>query len=182
MKPATIACLAAAALLAACSSDTTGNTAGAGGTAPGYGEAGGPGGAGGLGGIGGAGGAGGAGQATPGSEEDLVQSVGDRIYFDTDRNTLNDQARATLDRQAAWLQRYPQVSIWIAGNCDERGTEEYNLALGERRAMADRDYLVAHGVNRSRIQTISYGKSRPVDPASTSEAWAKNRNAITSVR
>jgi peptidoglycan-associated lipoprotein len=174
MKPALIACLAAAALLTACSSDNNAGTNGAGG-ANGYGQAGGAGGM-------GAGGAGGAGRATPGSEEDLVQSVGDRIYFGTDQSTINDEARATLDRQAGWLQQYPQVNVWIAGNCDERGTEEYNLALGQRRADADRDYLVAHGIARSRIQTISYGKSRPVDPASTPEAWAKNRNAITSVR
>jgi peptidoglycan-associated lipoprotein len=184
MKSATIACFAALALLAACSSDNTGGTAGAGGTTPGYGQAGGPGGPGGPGGVGatdlGAGGA--AGQGAPGSEEDLVRAAGDRIYFNTDRSSLNDQAKATLDQQIGWLQRYPQVNIWIAGNCDERGTEEYNIALGERRANADRDYLVAHGIAEPRIQTISYGKSRPIDPASTPEAWAKNRNAITSVR
>jgi peptidoglycan-associated lipoprotein len=133
-------------------------------------------------GAGGIGGAGGAGHAVPGSQEDLTQSAGDRIFFDTDRNTLNPQASATLDRQSSWLQQYPQVNVWVAGNCDERGTEEYNLALGSRRANADRDYLVAHGVQRTRIETISYGKSRPIDPGSTPEAWAQNRNAITSVR
>jgi peptidoglycan-associated lipoprotein len=175
MKSATIACLAAVGLLAACSSHDTGANGGAGGGAPGYGQAGGPGGA-------GAGAGTGTGSATPGSEEDLVQSVGDRIYFATDRSAVDAQARTTLDKQAAWLQQYPQVNVWIAGNCDERGTEEYNLALGERRANADRDYLVAHGVAANRIETISYGKSRPVDPASTQEAWAKNRNAITSVK
>jgi peptidoglycan-associated lipoprotein len=174
MKSATMSCLAAAALLAACSSDDTGNTAGTGGATAGNGA--------GYGQPGGAGIAAGAGHATPGSEEDLVQTAGDRIYFDTDQSIVNDQARATLDQQAAWLQQYPQVSVWIAGNCDERGTEEYNLALGARRANADRDYLVAHGIARTRIETISYGKSRPVDAASTPEAWAKNRNAITSVR
>jgi peptidoglycan-associated lipoprotein len=170
MKHWTLACLLSAALLAACSSsDDSRNASGSGSSA--------------VGGAGyGAGGAGGAGRATPGSQEDLVQSAGDRIFFDTDRNTLTPQATATLDRQAAWLQQYPQVNIWIAGNCDERGTEEYNLALGQRRAVADRDYLVAHGINRSRIETISYGKSRPVDAASTPEAWAQNRNAITSIR
>ena len=99
----------------------------------------------------------------PASQEDLTQTAGDRIFFDTDRNSLNPQATATLDRQSSWLQRYPQVNVWVAGNCDERGTEEYNLALGQRRAAADRDYLVAHGVQRSRIETISYGKSRPID-------------------
>ncbi|WP_428492248.1 peptidoglycan-associated lipoprotein Pal [Rhodopila sp.] len=170
MKHRTLACLLSVALLAACSSaneSKTANGSGGGGFGPG--------------GAGGAGAAG-AGRATPGSQEDLTQSAGDRIFFDTDRNTLSPQATATLDRQAAWLQQYPQVNVWVAGNCDERGTEEYNLALGQRRAAADRDYLVAHGIQRSRIETISYGKSRPIDAASTPEAWAQNRNAITSVR
>jgi peptidoglycan-associated lipoprotein len=175
MKHWTLACLLSVALLSACSSsDDSKNANGAGGTTTGSGY--------GAGGPGGMGGPGGAGTATPGSQEDLVQSAGDRIFFDTDHNALTPQATATLDRQAAWLQRYPQVNIWVAGNCDERGTEEYNLALGQRRAAADRDYLVAHGIDRSRIETISYGKSRPIDPASTPEAWAQNRNAITSVR
>jgi peptidoglycan-associated lipoprotein len=80
------------------------------------------------------------------------------------------------------LRQYPQTSVWVAGNCDSRGTEEYNLALGQRRANADRDYLVAHGIDRTRIETISYGKTRPIDPADTPAAWAQNRNAITSVR
>ena len=171
MKHGILACLLGAALLAACSSSDDSKTANASGGAGSMGS----GGAGGL-------GAGGAGHATPGSQEDLTQSAGDRIFFDTDRNTLNPQATATLDRQANWLQQYPQVNVWVAGNCDERGTEEYNLALGQRRAAADRDYLVAHGVQRTRIETISYGKSRPIDSASTPEAWAQNRNAITSVR
>ncbi|MFL5253763.1 MAG: peptidoglycan-associated lipoprotein Pal [Rhodopila sp.] len=176
MKHWTVACLLAAALLSGCSSsDDSKNASGTGSEAAGAGGYG-------AGGPGGMGGAGGAGSATPGSQEALVQSAGDRISFETDRSTLTSQATATLDRQAAWLQQNPQVNVWIAGNCDERGTEEYNLALGQRRANADRDYMVAHGVNRGRIQTISYGKSRPVDPASTPEAWAQNRNAITSVR
>ena len=172
MKSATIACLAAATLLAACSHHDHDSAAGSGGASSGsgagYGQPGGP--------------EPSAGSATPGSEEDLVQSAGDRIYFATDRNTLDDEAKPILDRQIDWLQRYPQVNVWIAGNCDERGTEEYNLALGERRAFADRDYLLAHGIARTRIETISYGRSRPVDGVSTPEAWAKNRNAITSVR
>ncbi len=172
MKHRTLACLLGAALLAGCSSsDSAKNAAGSGSTTSGTGsEAGGP------------GGAGGAGHAAPGTQEDLVQSAGDRIFFDTDRNSLTAQATATLDRQSSWLQQYPQVNVWVAGNCDERGTEEYNLALGQRRANTDRDYLVAHGINRGRIETISYGKSRPIDAASTPEAWAQNRNAITSVR
>jgi peptidoglycan-associated lipoprotein len=174
MKHWTVACLAGAALLAACSSDKTSGTANGSGTGA-------PGDAAGAGGYG-AGGAGGAGGGAPGSEEDLARNGGDRIFFDTDRSTLSPQALATLDRQSAWLQQYPQVSVWVAGNADERGTEEYNLALGQRRANSDRDYLVAHGIDRSRIETISYGKSRPIDPASTPEAWAQNRNAITSVK
>lgn len=156
--------------LAACSSSDTGANSGAGGAGA-YGANGAGAGAGGY-----------AGRATPGSEEDLVQTVGDRIFFDTDRSTLNDQARATLDKQAAWLQQYPAVSVVIAGNCDERGTEEYNLALGQRRAEQDREYLLAHGINAGRVRTISYGKDRPTDAGSTPEAWAKNRNAITMVR
>jgi peptidoglycan-associated lipoprotein len=160
--------------LAACSSDNLGTNGGAGGNNPN--------GAGGAAGAG-AGGAGAYGSnAVPGSEEDLVQTVGDRVYFDTDRSNLTDEARGTLDKQAEWLQRNPNVRIMVAGNCDERGTEEYNLALGQRRANVDRDYLVAHGINAARIQTISYGKSRPADPSSTPEAWAKNRNAITMVQ
>jgi peptidoglycan-associated lipoprotein len=172
MKPWILACLAGAALLAACSSDK--NAAGAGGSGTGTGGSGY--------GAGGPGGAGGAGHAAPGSEEDLAQSAGDRIFFDTDHSTINAQAQTTLDRQAAWLQQYPQVNVWVAGNCDERGTEEYNLALGQRRANADRDSLVAHGIDRGRIETISYGKARPIDPSSTQEAWGQNRNAITSVK
>jgi peptidoglycan-associated lipoprotein len=172
MKSWTIACLAAAALLAACSSDNeSGTAAGAGGA-----------GAGGAGGAGAYGSAGGAGSAVPGSQEDLVQQAGDRIFFETDQSRLTVDARQTLDRQAEWLRRNPQVNVWIAGNCDERGTVEYNLALGQRRANADRDYLVAQGIASSRMETISYGKSRPIDPQSTPEAWAKNRNAITSVK
>jgi peptidoglycan-associated lipoprotein len=168
MTVRTVACLAGLVMLAACSaSDNAANTGtGASNQAT----------------IGGTGAAGGAGRPAPGSEEELVQSIGDRIYFTTDQHRVSDEARATLDRQSGWLQQYPTVRVWVAGNCDERGTEEYNLALGQRRANADRDYLVAHGVDRSRIETISYGKDRPVDSSPTAEGWAKNRNAITSVR
>jgi len=167
MKYPMLACVLGVALLTACSaSDDSKSANGSGGTTAGL--------------VGG--GSGGTGRAIPGSQEDLTESAGDRIFFDTDRNALNPQATATLDRQSAWLQQYRQVNIWVAGNCDERGTEEYNLALGQRRANADSDYLVAHGIQRSRIETISYGKSRPIDAASTPEAWAQNRNAITSVR
>lgn len=119
---------------------------------------------------------------TPGSQEDLVANVGDRVFFALDSSTLSSDARATLDRQAGWLARYPQVSVQIAGNADERGTTEYNLALGQRRANAARDYLVARGVSSARITTISYGKERPTALGSDEQAWAQNRNAITSVR
>ena len=95
---------------------------------------------------------------------------------------MTPEARAVLDRQVQWLQQNPQVAVWIAGNCDERGTEEYNLALGQRRANADRDYIASRGIDGRRMETISYGKSRPVDPSSSQEAWAHDRNAITSVR
>jgi peptidoglycan-associated lipoprotein len=118
----------------------------------------------------------------PGSEEDLVANVGDRVFFAFNASNLSPDARSTLDRQAAWLGKYPQDAVQIAGNCDERGTEEYNIALGQRRANAARDYLVAHGVASPRISTISYGKDRPTALGSDDAAYAQNRNAITSVR
>ncbi len=118
----------------------------------------------------------------PGSQEDLATNVGDRVLFDLNRSTLTSEDRSVLDRQAVWLGKYSTNSVQIAGNCDERGTDEYNIALGQRRASASRDYLVAKGVSSARLTTISYGKDRPVDPASNEAAWAKNRNAITSIR
>ena len=111
----------------------------------------------------------------PGSQEDLVANVGDRIFFDFDRATVRSDGQATLDRQATWLARYPQVTIQLAGNCDERGTTEYNLALGQRRANAARDYLVARGVSSARVTTISYGKERPLEAGHDEQAWAANR-------
>jgi len=116
-----------------------------------------------------------------GSVEDFTVNVGDRIFFDTDQYNLDAEDRARLDRQAAWLQSYPQVRLLIAGNADERGTREYNLALGERRANAARDYLVSMGIDPSRLETVSYGKERPTDPRSTPEAWALNRNAHSQI-
>jgi peptidoglycan-associated lipoprotein len=166
----TAICATAALLLSACASDTTNRTAAGSGT-------GGTGGTSGYSTVGLSGGRG-----APGSQEDLTQSAGDRIYFDTDQSVVTPEAAGTLDRQVQWLKQYPQISVWVAGNCDERGTEEYNLALGQRRADADRDFLASRGIDGRRIQTISYGKDRPVDPASNQEAWAHNRNAITSVR
>jgi len=117
-----------------------------------------------------------------GSEEDLVANVGDRVFFAFNQSDLTDEAKATLDRQAAWLGKYPQVSLQVAGNCDERGTEEYNLALGNRRATAAKDYLVAKGVDGSRLSTISYGKDKPTATGDDEQAWAQNRNAISSVK
>lgn len=117
----------------------------------------------------------------PGSQADLEQNAGHRVFFAYDQYTLTPQAQSTLARQAAWLKEYPSTKILIAGNCDERGTREYNLALGARRAEAARAYLVSLGVDSSRITTVSYGKERPIDPRSTEEAWALNRNATTTV-
>jgi peptidoglycan-associated lipoprotein len=111
--------------------------------------------------------------------EDFRVTAGERVFFDTDQHVLRADARATLEKQAAWLKTYPAVRILITGNADERGTREYNLALGARRAQAARDYLVSLGVAPSRINTVSYGKERPVDPRSNEAAWAINRNAHT---
>ncbi len=118
----------------------------------------------------------------PGSEEDLVANVGDRVFFDFNMSNLKPDARGTLDRQAAWMAKYASVMVQVAGNCDDRGTEEYNLALGSRRANAAANYLEAKGVSRSRITTISYGKDRPTAMGDNEQAWAQNRNAITSVK
>lgn len=118
----------------------------------------------------------------PGSQEDLVANVGDRVFFDLDRSNIRSDGRTTLERQAAWLQRYAQNNVQVAGNCDERGTQAYNIALGQRRANAARDLLVAQGVAAGRITTISFGKDRPTALGSNEQAWAQNRNAITSVR
>jgi peptidoglycan-associated lipoprotein len=118
---------------------------------------------------------------TPGSVEDFRVNVGDRVFFGLDRSDLTPEARDILERQAAWLRRYASVRVLVAGNCDERGTREYNLALGARRAAAARDYLVSLGVEAGRIETVSYGKERPLDPRSNEQAWAVNRNAHSQV-
>ncbi len=123
-----------------------------------------------------------AGQAAPGSEEQFVVEVGDRVFFDTDQSTLTAEARNTLNNQAAWLQQYSQFNLLIEGHADERGTREYNLALGERRANAVRNYLVTRGVPANRIQTISYGKERPEVVGSNPGAWAQNRRSVTVLR
>lgn len=147
--------VAVVALLAACSHQNTTASTGAGATTSG---------------------------PAPGSEEDLVANVGDRVFFAFNMSNLQPDAQATLDKQSAWLGKYQQVNVQVAGNCDDRGTEEYNLALGQRRANASRDYLVAKGVASSRISTISYGKDRPTAVGDNEQAWAQNRNTITSVR
>jgi peptidoglycan-associated lipoprotein len=121
------------------------------------------------------------GVARPGSAEDFQQNVGDRVYFATDKSDLSAEARATLQKQAVWLRRYPNVTITVEGHCDERGTREYNLALGERRANAAREYLRALGVEPTRMKTISYGKERPVALGSNEDAWKQNRRAVTVV-
>ncbi len=159
MNPKIMAALAVVGLLSACAkpADTGAVTGGTGATASTNG-------------------------AIPGSQEDLVANVGDRVFYAYNASNLSGDARATLDRQSAWLGRYPQDSVQLAGNCDERGTEEYNIALGARRANAARDYLVAHGVSSSRISTISYGKDRPTALGSDEASYQQNRNAITSVR
>ena len=117
----------------------------------------------------------------PGSIEDFRVSVGDRVFFGYDRFDLTPEARSVLERQAAWLRQYPNVRVLIAGNCDERGTREYNLALGARRAAAARDFLQSLGVAANRMETVSYGKERPLDPRSNEEAWSVNRNANTQI-
>jgi peptidoglycan-associated lipoprotein len=117
----------------------------------------------------------------PGTAQDFVVNVGDRVYFDTDQYDVREDAKPLLDAQSAWLRRYPAVNVRIEGNCDERGTREYNLALGARRANAVRDYLVGHGVTAARIQTISFGKEQPIDTGSGEDAWQKNRNAHTAI-
>jgi peptidoglycan-associated lipoprotein len=159
MNPKVLGALAALALLAACgnsASDTAATGAGAATTA--------------------------GTTVRPGSQEDLVANVGDRIFFDYDESSIRADQRPVLQRQAGWLQQYPQNSVQVEGHADERGTREYNLALGQRRANAARDGLVAGGVAGGRIATISYGKDRPAALGSTEEAWAQNRRAVTVVR
>ena len=116
-----------------------------------------------------------------GSEQDFVINVGDRIYFDLDSYEVSSEAGLRLSAQAAWLQRYPSVTIRIEGNADERGTSEYNLALGARRAESVRNYLISRGIPANRIDTISFGKERPIAEGSNESAWAQNRNARTAI-
>jgi len=120
-----------------------------------------------------------AGAATPGSQQEFVVSVGDRVFFTTDSTQLTAQSLATLDKQAQWLQTYSQYTFTIEGHADERGTREYNIALGARRAQAVRDYLISRGVSAGRMRTISYGKERPVAVCNNISCWSQNRRAVT---
>jgi peptidoglycan-associated lipoprotein len=117
--------------------------------------------------------------ATPGSQQDFVVNVGDRVFFETDSTELTPQAQATLDKQAQWLQLYNRYSFTVEGHADERGTREYNIALGARRAQTVRDYLISRGIDGSRMRTISYGKERPVAVCNDISCWSQNRRAVT---
>jgi len=151
-----LAMFAAVLLLAACetASDQSANTAGQGGA--------------------------GANAAGPraGTEEDLVANVGDRVFFDFDKSDLKPEARQTIQRWAAWLKQYPNVSVTVEGHCDERGTREYNIALGERRATAAKNFLTSLGIAATRVSTISYGKERPAVVGSNEAAWSQNRRGV----
>jgi peptidoglycan-associated lipoprotein len=118
-------------------------------------------------------------QVAPGSKEDFIQNVGDRVFFDFDKSVIKPEGQQTLQRQAEWLKRYPNVTVTVEGHCDDRGTREYNLALGERRATAVQRALVALGVQPNRIRTISYGKERPAVLGDNEAAWAQNRRGVT---
>ena len=125
------------------------------------------------------GGAGMAGAATPGSTQDFQVNVGDRVFFETDSSALTPQAMATLDRQVQWLGQYPNYAFTLEGHADERGTREYNLALGARRANAVRDYMIARGVGANRMRTVSFGKERPVAVCDDISCWSQNRRSVT---
>jgi peptidoglycan-associated lipoprotein len=117
--------------------------------------------------------------AAPGSQQDFVVNVGDRVFFDTDSSELSEQARATLDKQAQWLNNYNRYAFTIEGHADERGTREYNIALGARRAETVRQYLNSRGIQAQRMHTISYGKERPVAVCNDISCWSQNRRAVT---
>jgi peptidoglycan-associated lipoprotein len=121
----------------------------------------------------------GGGGGVPGSSQDFVVNVGDRVFFETDSTDLTVVSRQTLDRQAQWLNKYSRVSFLIEGHADERGTREYNIALGARRAAAVQEYLISRGVAANRIRTISYGKERPVAVCNDISCWSQNRRAVT---
>jgi peptidoglycan-associated lipoprotein len=118
---------------------------------------------------------------TSGTQQDLVVNVGDRVFFDYDQYDLRAPARSVIEKQAQWLKSYPNLKITIEGHCDERGTREYNLALGERRAMSTRNYMIALGISPDRISVISYGKERPAVVGADNASWAQNRRSVTIV-
>ncbi|WP_244640841.1 peptidoglycan-associated lipoprotein Pal [Pelagibacterium lentulum] len=124
-------------------------------------------------------GQGGIGGGAPGSQQEFLVSVGDRVFFETDSSVLTSEAQATLDKQAQWLQRYPQYRIVIEGHADERGTREYNIALGARRGTAVVNYLVSRGIPANRISSVSYGKERPVAVCNDISCWSQNRRGVT---
>jgi peptidoglycan-associated lipoprotein len=177
MRFRTAVLVVALAGLAACSSspDMSSNGTGSG-TGAGFGA---------NGGLGAGQGVNGRGGATPlsgpGSAQDFQQNAGDRVYFKTDQSGVDPEGQKTLQRQADWLRRYPNVTVTIEGHADERGTREYNLALGARRADSIKNVLVALGVQASRIQTITYGKERPAVVGSNEASWAQNRRGVTVV-
>jgi peptidoglycan-associated lipoprotein len=120
--------------------------------------------------------------AAPGTQQDLVVNVGDRVFFGYDKYDLTTEARATIEKQAQWLKKYPAINITVEGHCDERGTREYNLALGEKRATTVKNYMTALGIEATRIQTISYGKERPAVAGSDETAWSQNRRGVVVVQ
>ena len=117
--------------------------------------------------------------ATPGSQQDFVVNVGDRVFFEVDSSELTMQARSTLDKQSQWLQQYGNYTFTVEGHADERGTREYNIALGARRAQAVRDYLASRGISPGRMRTVSFGKERPVAVCNDISCWSQNRRAVT---
>jgi len=164
MRLKMISAMAAALLLAACASDEAANSGGAnagGSSSTNNGVT--------------------QGAVTPGTVEDFQQNVGDRVFFETDRYDLSADAQSQLQKQAAWLKQYPAVTVTVEGHCDERGTREYNLALGERRANAVANYLTALGVDAGRLSVISYGKERPQCTDSNEACWAQNRRGVTAI-
>ena len=124
----------------------------------------------------------GPGGGAPGSQQEFLVSVGDRVFFETDSSSLTSTAQATLDKQAAWLNKYSNYRILLEGHADERGTREYNIALGARRASVVVNYLVSRGVNPGRIQSKSFGKERPVAICNDISCWSQNRRAVTVVQ
>jgi len=122
---------------------------------------------------------GGIGAATPGSPQEFQVSVGDRVFFETDSSALTAQGQGTIDKQVQWLNQYSQYAFTVEGHADERGTREYNLALGARRATAVRDFMIARGIAANRMRTVSYGKERPVAVCDDISCWSQNRRAVT---